>query len=41
MRKLYAAVIALILGGVLYASNFTTSCQDPLPCGTAGCPHPR
>ena len=29
MRKLSAAVIALILGGVLYASNFTTSCQDP------------
>ncbi len=43
MRKLYAAVIALILGGALYASNFTPpSSQDPVPsCMPSGCPNPK
>jgi hypothetical protein len=41
MRKLYAAVFALILGGVLYASDFTTSCQDPVPCAPTGCMNPK
>jgi hypothetical protein len=39
MRKFYAAVIALTLGGILYVSNLTpVPNQDPYPCPPEGCP---
>lgn len=42
MRKISAAVLALVLGGLLYFSNVALSQnQDPYPCPPSGCGNPK